>query len=192
MNAAGKGERKGGKRLLTAVAVAALLLAVTSYASPWWRLHQLQGAVAQRDAARVAAFVDFPALRASVKAQVVASMEGPAQPGAASDNPFAAFGKAMALAVIDPVVDAAVSPAGVLAMLEAGELRVARHSGRNAGREAEQPADAGRQEARYALSYQSWDRVAIARADRDGGAFILHRHGLWDWKLGGIALARTN
>ncbi|MCA1246587.1 DUF2939 domain-containing protein [Massilia sp. MS-15] len=188
MNAAGKG--RGGKRLLTAVAVAALLLAATSYASPWWRLYQLQGAVAQRDAARVAAFVDFPALRASVKAQVVASMEETAQPGAARDNPFAAFGKAMALAVIDPVVDAAVSPAGVLAMLEAGELRVARHSGRNAGHDAEPAADAGRREARYALSYRSWNRVAIAREDRVGGAFILHRHGPWSWKLGGIELPR--
>lgn len=187
MSAARKGA--GSRRLLIGVAVAAVLAAATSYASPWWRVHQLHAAVAQRDVARVSAFVDFPALRASVKAELMAGMDAGSLAQEARDNPFAAFGKAMARAVIDPVVDALVTPAGVLAMLEAGEVRIQpdRHP-------QTPPAPAQSQQtgekARYALSYRSWDRVAIAREDKDGGAFILHRHGLWSWKLGGIELPR--
>lgn len=186
MSAARKGA--GSRVLLIGVAAAAVLAAATSYASPWWRVHQLHAAVAERDAARVSEFVDFPALRASVKAELMAGMDAGSLAQEARENPFAAFGKAMARAVIDPVVDALVTPAGVLAMLEAGEVRI------RPDRHPETPAPAADgatgEKARYALSYRSWDRVAIAREDKDGGAFILHRHGLWSWKLGGIELPR--
>lgn len=178
--------------LLTGVAAAAVLAAATSYASPWWRVHQLHAAVAERDAARVSEFVDFPALRASVKAELMAGMDAGSLAQEARENPFAAFGKAMARAVIDPVVDALVTPAGVLAMLEAGEVRIRpdRRPDRHPETPAPAPDGATGEKARYALSYRSWDRVAIAREDKDGGAFILHRHGLWSWKLGGIELPR--
>jgi hypothetical protein len=161
--------------------VAVCLLAAATWASPYLRVHQLREAVAARDAARVAEFVDFPALRANVKAQVLASVGAGELAVQARDNPFAAFDKSLALAVIDPMVDTLVSPAGVVAMLDAGEVRIARK---------DRPATREEDKVRYDLSYRGRDRVAIAREDGKGGAFILHRHGLWGWKLAGIELAR--
>lgn len=172
---------KRSRRWWLWLAVAAGLLAAATWASPYLRVHQLREAVAARDAARVADFVDFPALRANVKAQVLAGVGAGELASQARDNPFAAFGKSLALAVIDPMVDALVSPAGVVAMLDAGEVRIRRQ---------DRPARSDGDKVRYDLAYRSWDRVAIARADGKGGAFILHRHGLWGWKLAAIELPR--
>ena len=61
-------------RILAAATLVAI--AATSAASPWWTLHRLQAAVARHDADAVAAQVDFPALRASVKDQAFAAMGG--------------------------------------------------------------------------------------------------------------------
>ncbi|WP_379678720.1 DUF2939 domain-containing protein [Massilia consociata] len=179
----------GRKRALAAAAVVAGLLAVSSYASPYWRLYQLRTAVAERDAAKVAQHVDFPALRESVKAELVAQLGAGSLVPQARDNPFAAFGKAMALAVIDPVVDAVVSPAGVTAMLEAGEVRIRREPD-PAPAPGRASTDGEGDKVRYDLAYRSWDRVAMTREGGGSGAFILHRHGLWSWKLGGIELPR--
>ena len=53
------------KRALTAGAAGALLvLAATSFASPWWTLHTLRDAAPRPDGAAVAAKVDVPARRA--------------------------------------------------------------------------------------------------------------------------------
>lgn len=174
--------RKTGKRLLTGAVAALVLLGATSYASPWWRLQQLREAVAERDATRVAGFVDFPALRENVKVQVMARMGAGAQ-GQDSGGLLGNFGRALAGVAIDPLVDALVSPAGVTAMLEAGDVRVRHKPG-----DGMPPPSSSGKKVRYTLSYRSWDRVAIERESGDGGAFILHRHGLWTWKLGGIEL----
>jgi hypothetical protein len=178
-------KRKTGKRLLTGAVAALVLLGATSYASPWWRLQQLREAVSERDAARVAGFVDFPALRENVKVQVMGRM-GAGAPGQDGGGLLGNVGRALAGVVIDPLVDALVSPAGVTAMLEAGDVRIRRKP------DDGMPTPSSREEkVRYTLSYRSWDRVAIEREGGDGGAFILHRHGLWTWKLGGIEMPRT-
>lgn len=175
-------QRKPARRLLAGALAVAVVLAATSYASPWWRLQQLRTAVSERDAGRVAGFVDFPALRASVKAEVMGHM-GVSPPGQDGGGLLGGVGRALAGVVVDPLVDALVSPAGVTAMLETGDVRIRRKPG--AGMPPPAPSE---EKVRYVLSYRSWDRVAIAREGGEGGAFILHRHGLWTWKLGGIEL----
>lgn len=162
---------------------AAVLFAVSVYASPWWTLQRLRAAVASHDADAVAEHVDFPALRESVKGQIAAVVgKDLARPG---DKPLAALGQAMALAFVNPMVDALVSPAGVIAMMENGRVSMARR---------EAPPEAPRAPARkpdYDLAYRGWDRVELRWEGKDGGSFILERHGLWSWKLAGIDMARA-
>jgi hypothetical protein len=162
-------------------AVAALALA--TWASPHWQLYRMFSAVEARDAAALSRYVDYPKLRESVKRQVMQRLGADSGLEAPGSNPFASFGRAMALAVIDPVVDAAVSPAGVAAMLEAGDIRV------QPGQEGPPPAgDAPREKLDYGLSYRNWNQVLVERADGGGLAFVLDRHGLWRWKLAGVEL----
>jgi hypothetical protein len=169
-------------RILSGAAIGALLaVAATSFASPWWTLHSLRTAVARHDADAVSAQVDFPALRDSVKSQLLTAISRDARD--AGGNPFAAIGKAFALAVADPLVDAVVSPAGVAAMVEHGKITIAKPA------PAQEPAaDAPPAEKpHYTLHYRGWDRFAVT-AD-DGGSFVFRRDGLWHWKLAGIELA---
>jgi hypothetical protein len=130
----------------------------------------------------VAAQVDFPALRASVKEQALAAMGG-APGGTDGGNPFAAFGRKMAMAVVDPLVDAAVSPEGVATMVEHGRLRIGQSSTADTA-----DTEPSRDKPRYALAYRGWNSFAVTA--HDGGSFIFRRDGLWTWKLAGIDLAR--
>lgn len=162
----------------------AAALALATYASPWWQLSRMHAAVEARDTAALSQHVDFPRLRDSVKLQVMRRLDAGGALAESRKNPFAAFGRTMAMAVIDPVVDAAVSPAGVAAMLDAGDIRV------QPGRDGPPPSasDAPREKPNYDLSYRSWDRVVVERADGGGVRFVLDRSGLWDWKLVGVEL----
>jgi hypothetical protein len=180
-------------RILTAGAVGTLLVvAATSFASPWWTLNRLRAAVERHDAEGVSAQVDFPALRDSVKSQLLGSI---ARDTGNEGNPFAAIGKAFARVVADPLVDAIVSPAGVAAMVEHGKVSIGKPT-RDAGTPAaEPPRDKPPQhkppqhEPHYALHYRGWRHFAVT-AD-DGGSFVFRRDGLWSWKLAGIELPRN-
>lgn len=168
--------------LLATTVAAATLFAASVVASPWWELRRLHAAVASHDAAAVSEHVDFPALRASVKGQIGAVLGK--ELGRGDANPLAALGQAMAMAFVDPMVDALVSPAGVIAMMENGRVSMAR---REAPREAAPgQARAGGATPDYALAYRGWDRVDLRWKGPEGGSFIFRRDGLWGWKLAGI------
>ena len=167
-------------RVLAAGAAGALLIvAATSFASPWWTLQRMQSAVAHRDADAVSAQVDFPALRESVKSQILASMKG--DPATADGtNPVAALGTSFAMAVVNPLVDLIASPRGVALMLEQGRIALAKQAPHASD------ANVAPERPRYAVNYRSWDRFAVKTED---GNFIFHRAGLWNWKLAGIETA---
>jgi hypothetical protein len=167
-------------RVLAAGAVGALLVvAATSFASPWWTLHLLRDAVARHDADAVSVQVDFPALRDSVKGQLLASVSRDVN-NADGSNPFAEIGRKFAMAVANPLIDAIVSPAGVAAMVEHGKISIAKPA------PASEAAgtDPAQEKPHYALHYRGWDRFAVTA--QNGGSFIFRRDGLWSWKLAGI------
>lgn len=163
--------------------VAVAILGGATYASPYWQLYRMRAAVEARDAQALARYVDFPRLRESVKIQLMRRLGADGVPDGSRKNPFAALGRTMALAAIDPVVDAAVSPAGVAAMLEAGDVRFQSAPGVPAPAPAGEPP---REKPNYDLSYRGWNQVLVQRADGGGVAFVLDRDGLWRWKLTGV------
>lgn len=166
----------------------ALALVLSAYASPYWVLSRMRAAVEARDSAALARYVDFPRLRDSVKIGVMRRLGADGALAESRANPFAAFGRAMALAVIDPVVDAAVSPAGVAAMLAAGDIRVQPMNERREDPAAAPApaADPPREKLNYDLSYRTWNQVVVERADGGGVRFVLDRSGVWSWKLVGV------
>lgn len=174
------------KTALAAVAIATAAFAGAYWASPYVQLYRMRALVEARDAQALSRYVDFPRLRESVKVQVMRRLGAGGALSEARGNPFAAFGQAMALAVIDPVVDAAVSPAGVVAMLDAGEIRFQPKK-----EQPEQPAggDEGvREKVNYDLSYRGWQQAVVQRADGGGVVFVLERDGWWSWKLAAVEL----
>lgn len=170
------------KRIYVAAGAAAIaLLGLTSYFSPYWDLHQMKTAVENRDAERFSAKVDFPALRESIKAQMGLALDK--ELAGASDKPLAGLGQMMANALLGPIVEAAVSPAGVMRMFQSGSARPVLK------RDEGDPEAPGRdQRPDYSVAYRSWDTVSVTKAGGESGAFILKRAGLWSWKLAAIEL----
>jgi hypothetical protein len=170
---------KRTRALAAGAAGALLVVAATSFASPWWTLRNLQSAVAHRDPAAVSAQVDFPALRESVKSQILASMKG--DPALADgSNPVAGLGTSFAMALVNPIVDIIASPRGVQIMMEQGRIALAKQAPHASD------ANVAPERPRYAVNYRGWDRFAVKTQD---GSFIFRRAGLWSWKLAGIEIA---
>lgn len=174
------------RKITLAATVAAIAIVATAYASPYYALHQIKTAVAERNADALASHVDFPALRDSVKTQLQTAMAGSVQAAGGSDNPFAAMGQAIAGAMMGKMVDAMVSPAGVVALVN--KSAVSPQAGADDGASAS-TGDA-REKAGYSAGYTAWDTFAVRSKDGEKhGALLMKRHGLWGWKLSAIAIA---
>ena len=170
--------------VLIAAAAVAASFALSSYASPYWTLHQMKTAIADKDAARFFSYVDFPALRESVKGQMMVMMNERLSRPEMADNPFAGLGQMVGAALINPIVDAAVSPAGVIAMFESGKVQPL--PGAAGKQEAPPPGDSNADSSNYAVDYESWSSVAISKPGDAAGRFILKRTGLWSWQLAAL------
>ena len=62
--------RKTGTIALAAAGLFALLAAGWWFGSPWWTLWRMREAAAAGDSGTLASYIDFPALRASTRAQL--------------------------------------------------------------------------------------------------------------------------
>ena len=173
---------------LRTVAVAALLAVMLAaagwwFASPWWTLRQVQRAADARDAAALSAYVDYPALRADVKQQAQRAVSQVA----ATDDPLVALGAALAGALVDPAVEALVTPAGVAAMFAQAPVEQA-------------PVELNSPSRRAHFGLPKLDLGHAPRIERMGldqfrivdpagrGTARFVRHGL-SWRLAGIKLA---
>lgn len=170
---------------LVAVAAAAVLLGLSSYASPYWTLHQMKTAIAEKDADGLSEHIDFPALRDSFKGQMMTMMKERMASSEMENNPFAAMGQMMGAALIDRMIDVAVSPAGVMAMMEAGKVKPGARPAPEANR------DAAKESLDYSVDYRGWSKVAISTSQQDAGKFILKRTGLWSWQLSALELPES-
>jgi hypothetical protein len=110
---------KGRTLALAAAALLALLAAGWWFGSPWWTLWRMREAARAGDSGALAAYVDFPALRASTRAQIGPRL-GP-------------LGGLLA----GPAIDAAISPEALrLALLHGRGARAGAGDGDGGGGEA--------------------------------------------------------
>jgi hypothetical protein len=108
-------KRGFAKPLITVLVVIAIVAVLGyGYASPYLALDRLKRAADARDAQTVSDYVDYPALRESLKEQVAGLLTRRLH---ASGNPFAALGAMIGVALIGPMVDAYATPEGVAALL---------------------------------------------------------------------------
>ncbi|MGY8527010.1 DUF2939 domain-containing protein [Paracidovorax citrulli] len=181
------------KKVLTCAIVAIAFVGASSYASPYWTIYQMRSAIEKRDSDKFSSYVDFPALRESLKAQLLLSLQDKMEGPDMKENPFAGLGHMIGLAMVNTLVDTMVSPAGVMALM-AGE-KPATESSPKPGQSPAPAADGAREEAakdalEYDVSYEGWDMVR-ATATKENGESIAadyRREGLWSWKWVGIQL----
>jgi hypothetical protein len=177
------------------------------YASPYIALNRLKRAADARDAETVNEYVDFPALRASLKEQVAALLTRRVDMQR-SGNPLAILGAMIGAAVIGPLVDSYATPNGVAAILNGipprgapGErppetsatasANASSASDTPASGIAQAPAEPPAQPPATTAGYQGLNTFVVTYRHGVGDArysAIFHREGLVSWKLVAVNL----
>jgi hypothetical protein len=168
--------------------VAAVLAVLLAYAAagPYLTINAIREAVKTEDGRALARQVDFPALRASLKAQLTDRVVREAGADVQSSL-VGAFGLRLATGLVGGLVDAMVTPAGLGALMEGRKLwnrgsGVAPPSRSDSSQQPEPLRDAVQR-------YESPSRFTATVRDDSGRpvVFVLTRDGL-RWKLSDIHL----
>ncbi|MCG5073869.1 DUF2939 domain-containing protein [Paraburkholderia tagetis] len=207
---------------IAVAAVAIVAAAAYGYASPYIALNHLKAAADARDAAALNEYVDYPALRASLKQQVGEMLQQRIEAAHAS-NPLVLFGAVIGSVLIGPLVDAYATPDGVAALLSGmpptgkpGERPAppppseappssqsesappAPSAPSNPGAQTQPPQQQQSQEqprAQASAGYRGLNTFAVTWQHSDRSeryAAILQRHGLFSWKLAAVELNEPN
>ncbi len=181
-----------------------------AYASPYIAVKHMKAAADARDAATLNEYVDYPALRLSLKQQVGEMLHRRIE-GQHSSNPLLILGAVIGAALISPLVDAYATPEGVAALLSGmpptGKPGDRPHapppteSSEQSAQSAPSPAPAASgnptPEARPVTTagYRGLNEFALTWERGNTGehyAAILQRHGLFSWKLAAVELDEGN
>jgi hypothetical protein len=169
----------GGKWKIAAVAAALLVLASSTlwyFASPAWTLKGIKDAAQSHDADALSAYIDYPALRRSLKAQLTARMMAEAQK---DKSGFGAVGMAVGSALMGPMVDRLVSPAGMRAALLAS------------GHENLPPAaSALHVPEEPVIIRRNFSEFLVTAKHQPNSGLVFKRHG-FSWTLSGVKLPHT-
>jgi hypothetical protein len=165
---------------IAALATAALIIAagVTWYlTSPGWTLHQMKAAADANDADALNSYIDYPALRDDLKAEITGQMTVEAKK---DKSAFGRLGLTIGRAMVGPVIDGLVTPAGMRAALIAK-----RDQAQTKG--APRAASALRVPDNPVIVRRGFSEFLVASKQKPKSGLVFKRHGLW-WKLSGVDL----
>lgn len=168
----------------TAPILVALLVAVIAgalYFGPHWTIYRMKAAIEAKDATAFASHVDFPALKESVKVQLMGKMGDLMKSDGMKDNPFSGLGQMLGMGLMNQMVDTLVSPAGVMLMMAQGKAALAKPGSTISLEDA-------KRESNFAINYVNYSTAEVRSKDGTPGRFLLHRDGLFTWKLSGIEM----
>ncbi|MFL6721811.1 MAG: DUF2939 domain-containing protein [Sphingomonas sp.] len=163
---------------VAALAAAALIIAAGAawyLASPGWTLHQMKAAADANDPAALDLYIDYPALREDLKAEIIGEMKAESK---RDKSGFGRLGLAIGTAMTGPVIDALVTPAGIRAALIA--KRDQAHTKAQAAAALRLPDDP-------VIVRRGFSEFLVASKQQPTRGLVFKRHGL-SWKLSGVAL----
>lgn len=177
------------KRWLVGGVLLALVLGLATYgvAGPYLAIHGIRTALAEQDTAKLERYVDFPALRVNLRAQVEDYLARRAGPEVSS-NLFGAAALSIANQVLGRGVDTLVTPMGIAAILQ-GRSTWKRAVGDTIGDDTYAPAVPAEPLKEAEHRYESLSRFTATVHDADGDpvVFVITRQGL-RWRLTDIRL----
>ncbi len=171
--------------ILLASVIGSMICGGGLYASPYFSLYQMNQAVERNDLQSFSSHIDFPALRESIKTNLRTIL---AQESSRQSNPIMEMlGTVMNGFVLDPVVDAVVTPSGIAALLQGQQLQLGEK-----GEKAQFSQKANAVE--VTTKYESLNQFAVSIQPKDDAAstvtLLLSRDGL-DWKISGVRLPKS-
>lgn len=172
---------------ISLLVLAVLLIVGWLAASPYYAMYALGKGIDNEDKDALEEVVDFPVLRQNLK-DTLSTVITSKMTKEAGDNPFAALGMMMANAMIDPMINSMVTPAG-LAKLSKKELP---QPGEKNVPTSTTPQESSESESltsrNYKLEYETMNRVAVRpEGVEDPPVFIFKRDVLF-WRLVDVRL----
>lgn len=152
------------------------------YFTPHLAVLGLQAAAEANDAARLAGYVNFPALKKDLKASCNTKLAPGAVKGKRA-NPFAALGATVTAACINPMIETLVTPKSLVMMFRGDKPQPARNTTRT------KPSETGTE---ISTSYEGFDRFVVTikkkgSTDEPTG-LVFNRERLFAWKLSALRL----
>ena len=182
--------------------VAAVALTAAYAASPYWAVNELRAAAQARDADTMAQYIDFPAVRTSMKNQISARLiKGAVDEG--GNEPLAGVAGVFVSAFVEKVVDAMVTPEGLALMFETGNSPAPSSNGASKKSSGERPGGVkvstkrapsptpANQDVRITQGYSglnTFDVVLVGTTGPEKMQLRFERDGLWGWKLRSVRL----
>lgn len=165
-----------GKWRIAAVAAAMIVIASGTlwyFESPAWTLKGMNDAAQSHDADALNAYIDYPALRESLKAELMTRMTAEAQKDRSG---FGALGMVVGSAMMGPMIDGLVSPSGMRAALLANR------------EESTAPAASALHVPKEpVIVRRNFSEFLVTAKNRPNSGLVFKRHGL-SWMLGGVEL----
>lgn len=152
------------------------------YFTPYLAVNGMKAGAEAKDAAKLSSYVNFPALKESLKASFHAKLAS----GAAKKpegNPFGAVGAALAVAFVNPMIDALVTPESLAMIMKGDKPQPIQNAAQS------KPSESGTE---TSMSYESFDRfvVSVKKKGETGEplGLVFNRDGLFSWKLSALRL----
>ena len=165
---------------VAALAAAALIIAAGVawyWASPGWTLHQMKAAADANDPGALNAYIDYPALREDLKAEIRGRMKAEARK---DKTGFGGLGLAIGTRMIGPVIDGLVTPARMRAALTVKRDQAQTEVAPGAASALRVPDDP-------VIVRRGVSEFLVASKQQPRSGLVFKRHGL-SWKLSGVDL----
>ncbi|MDC7711811.1 DUF2939 domain-containing protein [Vogesella indigofera] len=170
-------------KLKGGLTLAAIAVISWFYYTPYLAIQGMQNAAQERNATKLASYVDFPVVKENLKTELNGQMLQKLQ-----GNPFAAVGVVFAGALVNTMVDVIVSPQG-LAMMMRGEKPLPAASAEATDSSTQEQANE-KVETKMGYDGLSQFTVKVYQRDKPDQAInlVLQRHNLVSWQLTEIRL----
>jgi hypothetical protein len=144
----------------------------------------MKEAAENQDADALSEYVDFPALKESLKANFNAMMATEVSNNM-SDNPFGAFGAALAASFINPMIDNLVSPESLSMMMKGEKPKLEKTNRENDKPDTDENTET-------TMKYDNFNSFIVTVKEKgsseDPVKMIFKRHGIVSWKLTALRL----
>ena len=171
------------------IAILLVALAGGIFFSPHFAVNAMKSAAEARDAAKFSGYVNYPALKESLKASFNAKLASEAMKDKGG-QPNAALGAALAAAIINPMIDALVTPESLAVMMSGDQPQ----PGKSATAPSPTRTTVAKDDTseRSLMAYERFDRFVVTVKNKGNASetvgFVFNRDGLFSWKLSAIRL----
>lgn len=162
-----------------------VISSVWFYFTPYIAAKNMKKAAESNDPVALSSYINFPLLKESLKANFSATLASEVVNNK-DNNPFAALGAVLAAAMINPIIDALVTPESLAMMMNGKKPNIDNNAqNKDIPKTADHDAD-------VSMNYQNFDTFVVSvknRISQDAPVvFVFLREGLFSWKVSSIRL----